>query len=56
LPNLFIKRNLGDKPMPRSDRVQVLALDGGDLRGLFSAHIRACIERDLDVTIRITST
>jgi uncharacterized protein len=38
--------------VPHHDRVQVLALDGGGLRGLFSAHILACLERDLGVTIR----
>ena len=38
--------------MLSADRVQVLALDGGGLRGLFSAHILACLERDLGVTIR----
>ena len=38
--------------MPNHDRVQVLALDGGGLRGLFSAHILACLERDLGVTVR----
>jgi patatin-like phospholipase/acyl hydrolase len=38
--------------VPNHDRVQVLALDGGGLRGLFSAHILACLERDLGVTVR----
>jgi hypothetical protein len=37
--------------MLSADRVQILAFDGGGLRGLFSAHILACLQQDLGVTI-----
>lgn len=36
---------------PRADRFQILALDGGGAKGLFSADILAHIEEDLNVTI-----
>lgn len=36
---------------PRPDRFQILALDGGGAKALFTAHVLARLERDLGVTI-----
>ena len=34
-----------------SQRFQILALDGGGIKGLFSAAVLACVERDLQIDI-----
>jgi patatin-like phospholipase/acyl hydrolase len=41
-----------DTPHPTAGRFQILALDGGGAKGLFSADILAHLERDLGVRIR----
>lgn len=37
---------------PEADRFQILALDGGGVKALFTAHVLARLEDDLDVSIR----
>lgn len=37
---------------PSVDRFQILALDGGGAKALFTAHVLARLEQDLDVSIR----
>ena len=42
-----------DEPTrPPSDRFQILALDGGGAKALFTAHVLARLEQDLDVSIK----
>jgi patatin-like phospholipase/acyl hydrolase len=38
--------------MPSVDRFQILALDGGGAKALFTAHVLARLEQDLDVSIK----
>ena len=40
-----------DQQYPTADRFQILALDGGGAKGLFSADILAHLEQDLNVSV-----
>lgn len=40
------------RPVPGNGRFQILALDGGGVKALFTAHVLARLEDDLDVSIR----
>lgn len=42
----------GESRNPPFDRFQILALDGGGAKALFTAHVLARLEQDLDVSIR----
>jgi patatin-like phospholipase/acyl hydrolase len=39
------------KAMPQPERFQILSLDGGGIKGIFSAGILAAIEDDLDISV-----
>lgn len=41
-----------DADSPSWTRFQVLALDGGGAKGLFTAHLLACLEADLNLKVR----